>query len=131
LRHGEYKYGFDVEFEVESYLRYQGDKFAGWFDADTYLRMTKALDYYDPAGASGGDLADALAKARAKFLVVSFTTDWRFSPERSREIVNALVKNRQNVAYAEIESQHGHDSFLMENAQYHGVVAAYLRNVPT
>ncbi|HEX8987721.1 MAG TPA: homoserine O-acetyltransferase [Rhodocyclaceae bacterium] len=131
LRHGEYKYGFDVEFEVESYLRYQGDKFAGWFDADTYLRMTKALDYYDPAAACGGDLAAALAQARAKFLVVSFTTDWRFSPERSREIVNALVKNRQNVAYAEIESQHGHDSFLMENAHYHGVIAAYLRNVKT
>jgi homoserine O-acetyltransferase len=131
LRHGEYKYGFDVEFEVESYLRYQGDKFAGWFDADTYLRMTKALDYYDPAAACGGDLAAALAQAQAKFLVVSFTTDWRFSPERSREIVNALVKNRQNVAYAEIESQHGHDSFLMENAHYHGVIAAYLRNVKT
>jgi homoserine O-acetyltransferase len=131
LRHGEYKYGFDVEFEVESYLRYQGDKFAGWFDADTYLRMTKALDYYDPAAACGGDLAAALARAQAKFLVVSFTTDWRFSPERSREIVHALVKNRQNVAYAEIESQHGHDSFLMENAHYHGVIAAYLRNVKT
>jgi homoserine O-acetyltransferase len=131
LRHGEYKYGFDVEFEVESYLRYQGDKFSGWFDADTYLRMTKALDYYDPAAACGGDLAAALAPAQAKFLVVSFTTDWRFSPERSREIVHALVKNRQNVAYAEIESQHGHDSFLMENAHYHGVIAAYLRNVKT
>jgi homoserine O-acetyltransferase len=131
LRHGEYQYGFGVEFEVESYLRYQGDKFAGWFDADTYLRMTKALDYYDPAAACGGDLAAALAKAQAKFLVVSFTTDWRFSPERSREIVNALVKNRQNVAYAEIESQHGHDSFLMESAHYHGVIAAYLRNVQT
>ncbi|MGE5467709.1 MAG: homoserine O-succinyltransferase MetX [Ignavibacteria bacterium] len=131
LRHGEYKYGFDVEFEVESYLRYQGDKFAGWFDADTYLRMTKALDYYDPAAACGGDLAAALAQAKAKFLVVSFTTDWRFSPERSREIVHALVKNRQDVAYAEIESQHGHDSFLMENAHYHGVIAAYLSNVKT
>jgi homoserine O-acetyltransferase len=131
LRHGEYKYGFDVEFEVESYLRYQGDKFAGWFDADTYLRMTKALDYYDPAAACGDDLAAALAKAQAKFLVVSFTTDWRFSPARSREIVNALVKNRQNVAYAEIESQHGHDSFLMETPHYHGVVAAYLANAQT
>lgn len=131
LRHGEYKYGFGVEFEVESYLRHQGDKFAGWFDADTYLRMTKALDYYDPAAACGGDLAAALAKAEAKFLVVSFTTDWRFSPERSREIVNALVKNHQNVAYAEIESQHGHDSFLMENAHYHRVVANYLANVKT
>lgn len=131
LRHGEYKYGFDVEFEVESYLRHQGDKFAGWFDADTYLRMTKALDYYDPAAECGGNLAVALARAQAKFLVISFTTDWRFSPARSREIVNALVKNRQNVAYAEIESQHGHDSFLMETPHYHGVVAAYLANVQT
>jgi homoserine O-acetyltransferase len=131
LRHGEYKYGFDVEFEIESYLRYQGDKFAGWFDADTYLRMTKALDYYDPAAASNGDLAAALKPAKAKFLVVSFTTDWRFSPARSREIVNALVKNRQDVAYADIESQHGHDSFLMEDAQYHRVIAAYMGNIET
>ena len=131
LRHGEYRYGFGVEFEVESYLRHQGDKFAGWFDADTYLRMTKALDYYDPAAACGGDLAAALKQAQAKFLVVSFSTDWRFSPARSREIVSALVKNGQDVAYAEIESQHGHDSFLMENAHYHGIVAAYLGNVKT
>ncbi|MDO8932030.1 MAG: homoserine O-acetyltransferase [Rhodocyclaceae bacterium] len=131
LRHGEYRYGFDVEFEVESYLRYQGDKFAAWFDADTYLRMTKALDYYDPAAACGGDLAVALAPAAAKFLVVSFSTDWRFSPARSREIVAALVKNGKDVAYAEIDSQHGHDSFLMEDAQYHGIIAAYLRNVAT
>ncbi len=129
LRHGEYRYGFDVEFEVESYLRHQGDKFAGWFDADTYLRMTKALDYYDPAASCGGDFAAALAPAQAQFLVISFSTDWRFSPARSRDIVNALVKNGQDVAYAEIESQHGHDSFLMEDAQYHGIVAAYLRNV--
>ncbi|MDK9726540.1 MAG: homoserine O-acetyltransferase [Sterolibacteriaceae bacterium MAG5] len=131
LRHGEFRYGFDVEFEVESYLRYQGDKFAGWFDADTYLRMTKALDYFDPAAACGGDLAAALAQAKAKFFVASFSTDWRFSPARSREIVNALVKNRQDVAYAEIESQHGHDSFLMEDAHYHAVVAAYLKGVKT
>jgi len=131
LRHGEYRYGFGVEFEIESYLRYQGDKFAGWFDADTYLRMTKALDYYDPAAACGDDLAAALAPAQAQFLVVSFSTDWRFSPARSREIVRALVKNGQDVAYAEIESQHGHDSFLMEDAHYHGIVAAYLKNVPT
>ena len=131
LRHGEFRYGFDVEFEVESYLRYQGDKFAGWFDADTYLRMTKALDYFDPAAACGGNLAAALAQAQAKFFVASFSTDWRFSPARSREIVNALVKNRQDVAYAEIESQHGHDSFLMEDAHYHAVVAAYLKGVKT
>jgi homoserine O-acetyltransferase len=93
--------------------------------------MTKALDYYDPAAVCGGDLAAALKPATAKFLVVSFTTDWRFSPARSREIVNALVKNRQDVAYADIESQHGHDSFLMEDAQYHRVIAAYMGNIET
>jgi len=122
-------YGFDVEFEIESYLHYQGDKFAGWFDANTYLLMTRALDYFDPAEPYGGDLAAALAAARAKFLIVSFSTDWRFSPARSREIVNALVKNLQPVSYAEISSQHGHDSFLMDDHYYHQVVAAYLGNV--
>jgi homoserine O-acetyltransferase len=129
LRHGEYRYGFDVEFEIEAYLRHQGDKFAGWFDADTYLRMTKALDYFDPAAACGGDLATALRAAKAKFFVAAFTTDWRFSAARSREIVNALVYNGQRVAYAEIESPHGHDSFLMADARYHALVDAYLQQV--
>jgi homoserine O-acetyltransferase len=124
-------YGFGVEFEIESYLRYQGDKFAGWFDANTYLLMTKALDYFDPAEPFGGDLAAALAGARAKYLVVAFSTDWRFSPARSREIVNALVKNQHAVSYAEIASPHGHDGFLMDDGHYHAVVAAYMRNVET
>jgi homoserine O-acetyltransferase len=124
-------YGFGVEFEIESYLRYQGDKFAGWFDANTYLLMTKALDYFDPAEPFGGDLAAALAGARAKYLVVAFSTDWRFSPARSREIVNALVKNQHAVSYAEITSPHGHDGFLMDDGHYHAVVAAYMRNVET
>jgi homoserine O-acetyltransferase len=123
-------YGFGVEFEVESYLNYQGDKFAEWFDADTYLRMTKALDYFDPAAETGGNLRAALMRATAKFLVVSFSTDWRFSPERSREIVDALVHNGQKVAYAEIKSVHGHDSFLMPDAHYHAIVRAYLDGVP-
>ncbi|MBI4757364.1 MAG: homoserine O-acetyltransferase [Betaproteobacteria bacterium] len=131
LRNGSFGYGYEVEFEVESYLRYQGDKFAGFFDANTYLLMTKALDYFDPALASGGDLAAALRKAQAKFLVVSFSTDWRFSPARSREIVDALVHNGQDVAYARIESSHGHDSFLMRDAHYHAVMSAYLGNVTT
>ena len=128
-RPGSGSYGFGVEFEVESYLNYQGDKFAEWFDADTYLRMTKALDYFDPAAECGGNLRAALARARAKFLLVSFSTDWRFSPERSREIVNALVHNGQEVAYAEIKSAHGHDSFLMQDAHYHAIVRAYLDGV--
>ncbi len=122
-------FGFDVEYEVESYLHHQGDKFAGWFDANTYLLMTRALDYFDPARTAGGDLAAALAAARAEFLVAAFSSDWRFSPARSREIVNALVRNGQAVTYAEIESQHGHDSFLMEDPYYHGVVRAYMKRV--
>ncbi len=130
-RAGSGRYTFGVEFEVESYLNYQGDKFAEWFDADTYLRMTKALDYFDPAAETGGSLQAALARAKAKFLVVSFSTDWRFSPERSREIVDALVHNGQDVAYAEIKSRHGHDSFLMHDAHYHAVIRAYLENVRT
>ncbi|MEO8409722.1 MAG: homoserine O-acetyltransferase [Propionivibrio sp.] len=129
LRHGEPKFTYDVDFEVESYLRYQGDKFAHFFDANTYLMMTKALDYFDPAFAYGGDLAAALARARARFLVVSFSTDWRFSPGRSREIVFALLHNRRHVTYAEIDSDAGHDSFLLDDAHYHAVMAAYLENI--
>jgi homoserine O-acetyltransferase len=124
-------YGFGVEFEIESYLHYQGDKFAGYFDANTYLLMTKALDYFDPADAFDGDLAAALMRAKAKFFIAAFTTDWRFSPARSREIVNALVKNHQPVSYAEITSPHGHDAFLMDDHYYHAMVAAYVRNIKT
>jgi homoserine O-acetyltransferase len=124
-----FSYGFEVEFEIESYLRYQGDKFAGFFDANTYLLMTKALDYFDPAQATDGNLQTALARAKAKFLVVSFSTDWRFSPARSREIVNALVHNGQDVAYASLNSNFGHDSFLMEDRQYHAVMRAYLEGI--
>jgi homoserine O-acetyltransferase len=129
LRTEKLNYGFEVEFEIESYLRYQGDKFAAYFDANTYLLMTKALDYFDPAHACGGDLNKAFAAARADFLVVSFTTDWRFSPERSREIVRPLLHNRRNVSYAEITSTHGHDSFLMEHPHYFDVMRGYLNNV--
>ncbi|MFY9327844.1 MAG: homoserine O-acetyltransferase [Georgfuchsia sp.] len=125
--------GFDygVEFEVESYLRYQGDKFAETFDANTYLLMTKALDYFDPAREGDGDLAVALSVARAKFLIVSFATDWRFAPARSREIVDALLKNGQDVSYAELGCDYGHDSFLMPDPKYHAVIRAYLGNVKT
>ncbi|MEW5902758.1 MAG: homoserine O-acetyltransferase [Pseudomonadota bacterium] len=129
LRSGEYKYGYDIEFEVESYLRYQGDKFASYFDANTYLLMTKALDYFDPARHTEHDLARAFAPVQAQFLVVSFSSDWRFSPDRSREIVKALLHNKRDVSYAEIESQHGHDSFLMQNEQYFAVMRNYLNRV--
>jgi homoserine O-acetyltransferase len=118
-----------IEFQIESYLRYQGDKFSEYFDANTYLLITRALDYFDPAREHGGDLSAALAKATAKFLVVSFTTDWRFSPQRSREIVQALLDNGRDVAYAEIDAPHGHDAFLLEDPRYHGVVRAYFERV--
>jgi homoserine O-acetyltransferase len=129
LRGDNLKFGFDVEFEIESYLRYQGDKFAGYFDANTYLIMTKALDYFDPAREAGGDLAAVLARATARFLVVSFTSDWRFSPARSREIVDALLEARRSVAYAEIDSPNGHDAFLMTDTHYHKVMRAYFERV--
>ncbi len=131
LRGDNLKFGFDVEFEIESYLRYQGDKFAGYFDANTYLIMTKALDYFDPAREAGGDLAAVLARATARFLVVSFTSDWRFSPARSREIVDALLEARRSVAYAEIDSPNGHDAFLMTDTHYHKVMRAYFERVAT
>ncbi|HEY9281296.1 MAG TPA: homoserine O-acetyltransferase, partial [Eoetvoesiella sp.] len=122
---GEFHYGYDVEFEVESYLRYQGEKFSGYFDANTYLLITRALDYFDPARTYGGDLARALNNISAEFLLVSFTTDWRFPPERSREIVRALLKNQRPVTYAEINAPHGHDAFLLDDARYHAVVQGY------
>jgi homoserine O-acetyltransferase len=129
LRDGALKFNFDVEFEIESYLRYQGDKFSDYFDANTYLRITKALDYFDPAAEYGGDLTKALTRAHAAFLVVSFTSDWRFSPARSRQIVKALVDNRLDVSYAEINAPHGHDAFLMDDARYHALIRAYLDNI--
>jgi len=125
----DYTFGYGVEFEVESYLRYQGDKFAEYFDANTYLLITRALDYFDPARTHGGDLVRALAPARCDFLLASFTTDWRFPPERSREIVAALIANQHDVAYAEIEAAHGHDAFLLADPRYHGVVAAYFDRI--
>jgi homoserine O-acetyltransferase len=118
----------DVEFQIESYLRYQGDKFSEYFDANTYLLITRALDYFDPASRNGGDLAAALQVATAKFLLVSFTTDWRFAPARSREIVKALVANQRDVSYAEIDAPHGHDAFLLEDARYLGVVRSYFQS---
>lgn len=129
LRSGEYRFGYDVEFEIESYLRYQGDKFSDAFDANSYLLMTKALDYFDPAKDHGGDLVAALQGASASFLLASFTSDWRFSPERSRETVQALISAGRRVAYGEIESAHGHDAFLMTDPPYVALMDAYLRRV--
>jgi homoserine O-acetyltransferase len=124
-----YDFGFEVEFEIESYLRYQGEKFSTYFDANTYLLITRALDYFDPAAVHGGDLAAALAPASAQFLIASFTTDWRFSPARSREIVQALLANRRAVTYAEIDAPHGHDAFLLDDPQYHALLRSYFERV--
>jgi homoserine O-acetyltransferase len=126
---GAYHYGYGVEFEVESYLRYQGEKFSKYFDANTYLLITRALDYFDPAKKTGGDFARAIAPAQADFLLVSFTTDWRFPPERSREIVQALLKNGQSATYAEIDAPHGHDAFLLDDARYHNLMRAYFLRI--
>ena len=127
---GEYQYTTqDVEFQIESYLRYQGDKFAEYFDANTYLLITRALDYFDPARDFGGSLSAALARASARFLLVSFTTDWRFSPRRSRELVKALLDNRRDVSYAEIDAPHGHDAFLLDDPRYMHLVRAYFGQI--
>ncbi|MDM0107516.1 homoserine O-acetyltransferase [Variovorax sp. J22R24] len=119
----------EVEFQIESYLRYNGDKFSEYFDANTYLLITRALDYFDPARGHGGDLRAALAQAKAKFLIVSFSTDWRFSPARSREIVKGLLDNSRNVSYAEIDAPHGHDAFLLDDVRYMSVVRSYFERI--
>ena len=125
-----YKYSTqDIEFQIESYLRYQGDKFSSYFDANTYLLITRALDYFDPARAFDGDLTRAMAQAQANFLLVSFTTDWRFSPARSREIVKALIDNRHRVSYAEIDAPHGHDAFLLDDPRYHKLIRARFNTI--
>lgn len=124
-----YNFNFEIEFEVESYLRYQGGKFAEYFDANTYLLATRALDYFDPAQAYAGDLSAALANTRANYLVVSFTTDWRFPPARSQELVKALLEHKRAVTYAEINAPHGHDAFLLTDERYHNLVRAYYARI--
>ena len=129
MRTDGYQYSYDVEFEIESYLRHQGDKFAERFDGNTYLRMTKALDYFAPAAEYGNDLLTALQRVKAKFFVASFSTDWRFAPTRSRALVKHLVKAGKNVQYIEVESHHGHDAFLMTDEPYIRAVRAYMNNI--
>jgi homoserine O-acetyltransferase len=129
LRRGALGFDFDIDFEIESYLRYQGDKFSSYFDANTYLRITKALDYYDPAADFGGNLSAALARAKAAFLVISFKSDWRFPPPRSRDILRALLDNRRIVSYLEIDAPGGHDAFLLEDPRYHSALRAYFNNI--
>jgi homoserine O-acetyltransferase len=129
LREGKLHFGYDVDFQVESYLRYQAQAFVERFDANTYLLMTKALDYFDPAQKYSGNLSQAFKDTKARFLVVSFTSDWRFSSSKSHEIVKYLVKARKNVSYSEIESNNGHDAFLMPIPQYLGVLRNFMSNV--
>lgn len=129
MRHDRYQYNYGIEFEVESYLRYQGEAFTKRFDANTYMLMTKALDYFDPAAQADGDLAAVLSKAKCEFLLVSFTTDWRFAPERSEEIVNALIKAGKPVSYAKIEAEEGHDAFLFPIPRYMTLLQTFLNRV--
>ncbi|ORU90278.1 MAG: homoserine O-acetyltransferase [Cycloclasticus sp. symbiont of Poecilosclerida sp. M] len=129
LKGEQLNYDYRVEFEVESYLRYQGEAFVNHFDANTYLLMTKALDYFDPASQEGGNLSAAFKKTSAKYFLASFTTDWRFSPERSREIVKALTRAKKDVSYLEFESNHGHDAFLAPISSYLDAFAAYMRHI--
>jgi len=129
LKNKNYQYNFNTEFEIESYLNYQGDKFAKEFDANTYIRMTKALDYYDPVNGSKRNLSKAFKKIKSKFLVISFTSDWRFSPNRSKEIVKALLDNNIDVKYAEITAASGHDAFLMEEPRYYAILQSYFNKM--
>ncbi|MDR1311657.1 MAG: homoserine O-acetyltransferase [Burkholderiaceae bacterium] len=129
LRMGQYQFGFGVEFEIESYLHYQGEKFSSYFDANTYLLITRALDYFDPAAPYGGDLTRAFANAQSAFLLVSFTTDWRFPPESTRAIVQALINNRRQISCAEIDAPHGHDAFLLDDKRYHDLIRAYFDRI--
>lgn len=129
LRSAAFQYSYDVEFEVESYLRYQGQQFVDRFDANTYLLMTKALDYFDPAREFSDDLSAACATIQARMLVVSFTRDWRFSPSRSKEFVKAMLDANREVVYAEVEAELGHDDFLMPIPQYLNVFNAFMRRI--
>ena len=129
LRADDLQYGYGAEFEIESYLRYQGDKFSEYFDANTYLLITKALDYFDPAREHDGRLERALAHTEANYLVASFTTDWRFAPARSREIVRALLDSKKRVSYAEIDAPHGHDAFLLDDPRYHTLLHTWFEQI--
>ena len=129
LREGKLNFGYDIDFQVESYLRYQAQAFVERFDANTYLLMTKALDYFDPANEYSGDLSRAFKDTKSRFLVVSFTSDWRFSSSKSHEIVKSLIRARKNVSYSEIEANHGHDAFLMPIPEYLKVLRNFMENI--
>ena len=129
LKQAKLNFNYDVEFQIESYLRYQGEKFVTGFDANTYLLMTKSLDYFDPIKDFGTSLKEIFKSVKSKYLVVSFTSDWRFPPKRSREIVKLLLDNEKDVSYSEINSEGGHDAFLMDNEDYFGVMKSFINEV--
>ena len=129
IKNTRYQYNLNTEFEIESYLNYQGDKFANEFDANTYIRMTKALDYFDPTNGNKKKLSAVFKKIKSSFLIISFTSDWRFSPERSKEIVKALLDNNISVSYAEIIAASGHDAFLMSDDRYHDILGSYFKKM--
>jgi homoserine O-acetyltransferase len=129
IKNTNYQYNLNTEFEIESYLNYQGDKFANEFDANTYIRMTKALDYFDPTNGNKKKLSAVFKKIKSSFLIISFTSDWRFSPKRSKEIVKALLDNNISVSYAEIIATSGHDAFLMSDDRYHNILGSYFKRM--
>ena len=129
IKNTSYQYNLNTEFEIESYLNYQGDKFANEFDANTYIRMTKALDYFDPTNGNKKKLSAVFKKIKSSFLIISFTSDWRFSPKRSKEIVKALLDNNISVSYAEITATSGHDAFLMSDDRYHDILGSYFKRM--
>ena len=126
LKKTKLNFNYDVEFQIESYLRYQGEKFVTGFDANTYLIMTKSLDYFDPIKDFGNSLKEIFKTVNSKYLIISFTSDWRFPPKRSRELVKLLLDNDKNVSYSEINSEGGHDAFLMDNKDYFDVMRSFI-----
>ena len=133
LRSGSFDANFSegIEFQVESYLKYQGKRFSGQFDANSYILMTRALDFFDLARNYNDNPVAAFSGAECKFLVVSFTTDWRFSPSRSQEIVEALIAAKKNVTYVAIKADEGHDAFLLPIPRYFQTISAYMKGIDT
>ena len=119
-------YGFDADFQVESYLRHQGSAFVDRFDANSYLYITRAMDYFDLAAENGGTLANAFRGTRTRFCVISFSSDWLFPTSESRAVVHALNAVAANVSFVEIESDKGHDAFLLDEPEFHAALTGFL-----
>jgi len=119
-------YRLDKEFTVESYLEHQGRAFVRRFDANSYLYLTRAMDYYDAAGSTGGDLTAACSSIKAKLLIIAYTSDWLYPPQSTREVAEAILANNKPVSYIEIPSNYGHDAFLLEYAQTGPMIESFL-----